>query len=187
MRRKPVWLRSSTAARRSACLLCFLCPHWHWISLRTDWERNARHHLGIWQSSTSTSMGETKSLSSLTMSLWSLCSKRKFTSHPSARSECAWPYKSTIWKFNTRKEHSCTLQMPWVWWGPGRVLWDSCTQDGESRRVYLSWTPEARCFPTASRWRCWYPGTNPCDQARLARKKIALLLLSRTMTSEASW
>ena len=116
--------------------------------------------------SCSTSMGETKSLSRLTMSLHSsLCSKRQFTSHPSACSKCAWPCKSTTWKFNTRKVPSCTLQMPWVMC---RVLWDSHTQDGESWRVQSSWTSETRCFPAVHRWRCWYPGANPCDQTRLA-------------------
>ena len=47
-------------------------------------------------------------------------------------------------------------------------LWDSCTWDGESRRVHSSLTSGIRCFPAAHRWRCWYPGANPCDQAKLA-------------------
>ena len=68
--------------------------------------------LGLLASLTRTSMGETKALSRLTTSHSSLYSKRQFTSHPSACSECAWPCKSTTRKFNTRKVPLCTLQMP---------------------------------------------------------------------------
>ena len=103
---KPVWLKSSTAARWPACLLCFPNPYRHRISIRINRERDARHHLVVWQVRPIPLR--------VTMNHWSPYSKKKFTSHPSVCSECGWPFKSTTLKYNTRKVHSCILQMHWA-------------------------------------------------------------------------